>query len=240
MMMNCIAVLGNIIPQLVNVDYFAAERIVLLIEVVYKKYLLHRESQSELADASLDFLRLLFDALSSCLGSNRNSNPFLVYSLLSRKITITKALGPETLNGGYGSILALLGIPRHSSTFLHCLTLCLDFVQSEIEKKTKGTRDADLLPSGVLSAIQTSFLESACPSVEVKERVSFKYEEDPSASEFFIKFIWGFIVNEGSFQWSPEKTRLFSEPEPQPETEVHIEMAPAPKQSSLSSSESSV
>lgn len=77
--------------------------------MVFKKYLLLRETQPELADASLSFLRFLLDALSACLGANRNANPSLVYSLLNRKSTIAKALTLEALGGSYSSIMKIIG-----------------------------------------------------------------------------------------------------------------------------------
>jgi hypothetical protein len=142
--------------------------------------------------------------------------------MLSRKGTISKALTLEPFGEDFYSILHLL-----------------DFVQSSIDRKSSSARDLDLLPADFLATIQRAFEDPKCPNVKVKENVSFKYEDDPSSHEFFIKFVWTVIVHEGSFTWSPDKMRLFTEPQEVDVESININIGPPQDKQPQSASSSS-
>lgn len=65
-MMNCLAVIGNVMPQSESIDYFAAEKVLFLVEVLQKRYL----SLSALSVRGSSFCSTVAPCLSTVLRMN--------------------------------------------------------------------------------------------------------------------------------------------------------------------------
>ncbi|CAL5220036.1 g1983 [Coccomyxa viridis] len=195
---NTLAALANLAPYAQDLSSHAAQRLVSLFDMLARRYQrLQRvaEEEGDKADelqVYADFLRIVLEILNCILVTNLPANPELVYAMLHQQEIFMPFQGDAV----FGELT-------------ENITAVIRYFNAQVEQ-ARGFGGWDWSVEKVLDVIKESMKGWRTDKLRRFPELHFTYEEETSPEEFFVPYVWTFVVNHSSIAWNSQAIALFS------------------------------
>lgn len=200
---NCLAILANCAPYFVELPSFPALRLVKLVELILVKCapLMAETGEGTAASAGTatkedeeattytGFLQAILRIIVNALAFGMDRNPHLVYALLQQKATFSSLVEQKSF--------AELAQP---------VLQVVEFFEKEVSVIPEDKRTLERIVEVITSR------SAACKGQLrlVAEHVAYRYEEEPTAFEFFNPLVWSLIFSSELLRYGPTALRSSS------------------------------
>ena len=195
-----LAALANMAPHFHKLHSYAAQRVVVLFDMVARKYLrLHATPQPagaaerEALAADLvtyeDFLRLILEIINAAVTYNLPTNEHLVYSLLYNQ-----------------SLFESLKDHARFQDILENVQQMLNFFNARVRDAQQEQFSVDEISALIRDALKAWKADR----VQMFPELNFKYEERENPQEFFVPYAWSLVYEHlaSAVHWDVRKAVL--------------------------------
>ncbi|XP_064471607.1 dymeclin-like isoform X2 [Ornithodoros turicata] len=203
---NCLAALANMSSHFKSLHPYVCQRFVSLFETLSKRLSRVMDQirnnpelkPSEDEDFSTDLLqdlsileevlRMILEIINSCLSTQLQSNPNLLYSLLYKR----QVFEPFRMHPNFQDVV-------------HNLDTVLSYFSSRLE-----ATDKSLSVSEVMEIIKEAALHWPTDRLKKFPDLKFRYVEESQPEDFFIPYVWTVVYKSSGIPWSQQNLILFN------------------------------
>ncbi|KAH9369058.1 hypothetical protein HPB48_002596 [Haemaphysalis longicornis] len=202
---NCLAALANMSSHFKNLHPYVCQRFVSLFETLSKrlaKVMDQIQNNPDLKPADDDLstdllqdlsileevLRMILEIINSCLCSQLQSNPNLLYSLLYKR----HIFDPFRLHPTFQDVV-------------QNLDTVLSYFSSRLDSQDKHVSVHE-----VMESIKEAALHWPTDRLKKFPDLKFRYVEESQPEEFFIPYVWTIVYKCSGIPWSTKNLILFN------------------------------
>ncbi|KAM7313806.1 dymeclin [Ixodes scapularis] len=202
---NCLAALANMSNHFKNLHPYVCQRFVSLFETLSKrlaKVMDQIRNNPDLKPTDEDFstdllqdlsileevLRMILEIINSCLCTQLQSNPNLLYSLLYKR----QVFDPFRMHPNFQDVV-------------QNLDTVLSYFSSRLDSPEKNLSVAE-----VMESIKEAALHWPTDRLKKFPDLKFRYVEESQPEEFFIPYIWTIVYKCSGIPWSQQNLILFN------------------------------